>query len=232
MNRTDRLYALVEELRAVSPRPRSARWLADRFEVSSRTIERDISALLQAGVPVWAEPGRTGGYCLDRSRTLPPVNLTPGEAVAMAVALRGMEGTPFRATAAAALRKLVAAMGEDDAAAAHDMAGRVHLLGPVDAPAPARGPRGVRTRCPPAASCASSTATAKAPPRRGTSSRSDTSARRATGTCSPGAGCGTPCEPSAPTGSSPSTSRPRCRSRGSCGVRTSTSRTASCTSSR
>ncbi|MFJ3531051.1 MULTISPECIES: YafY family protein [unclassified Streptomyces] len=143
MNRTDRLYALVEELRAVSPRPRSARWLADRFEVSSRTIERDISALLQAGVPVWAEPGRTGGYCLDRSRTLPPVNLTPGEAVAMAVALRGMEGTPFRATAAAALRKLVAAMGEDDAAAAHDMAGRVHLLGPVDAPAPAQGPRGV-----------------------------------------------------------------------------------------
>ncbi|MCM2411049.1 YafY family protein [Streptomyces sp. RKAG290] len=136
MNRTDRLYALVEELRAVSPRPRSARWLADRFEVSSRTIERDISALQQTGVPIWAEPGRTGGYCLDRTRTLPPVNLTPGEAVAMAVALHRMEGTPFRATAGAALRKLVAAMQHDDAAAAQDMAGRIHLLGPVDAPLP------------------------------------------------------------------------------------------------
>ncbi|CAN5289584.1 YafY family protein [soil metagenome] len=128
MNRTDRLYALVEEMRAVAPRPRSARWLADRFDVSVRTVERDISALQQAGVPIYAELGRTGGYCVDKARTLPPVNLTPDEAVAMAVALRGLEGTPFRAAAASALRKLVAAMQVDDAAAAHDLAGRVHLL--------------------------------------------------------------------------------------------------------
>jgi predicted DNA-binding transcriptional regulator YafY len=86
VNRTDRLYALVEELRAVAPRPRSARWLAGHFEISVRTAERDISALQQSGVPIYAEPGRTGGYCLDKARTLPPVNLTPGEAVAMAVA--------------------------------------------------------------------------------------------------------------------------------------------------
>ena len=107
MNRTDRLYALVEELRAVAPRPRSARWLAGRFEVSARTVERDISALQQSGVPIWAEPGRTGGYCLDKARTLPPVNLTPGEAVALAVALRQLDGTPFLADAGTALRKLV-----------------------------------------------------------------------------------------------------------------------------
>ncbi|MEV5124071.1 YafY family protein [Streptomyces decoyicus] len=129
MNRTDRLYALVEELRAVAPRPRSARWLAGHFEVSVRTVERDINALQQSGVPIYAEPGRTGGYCLDKARTLPPVNLTPGEAVAMAVALRQLEGTPFRAPAGSALRKLVAAMQGDDAAAAHDLAGRIHLLG-------------------------------------------------------------------------------------------------------
>ncbi|NED51038.1 HTH domain-containing protein, partial [Micromonospora aurantiaca] len=95
MNRTDRLYALVEELRAVSPRPRSASWLARRFEVSTRTVERDISALQGAGVPIWAEPGRTGGYVVDRARTLPPVNLTPAEAVAMAVALHRLGGSPF-----------------------------------------------------------------------------------------------------------------------------------------
>ncbi|HTT53985.1 MAG TPA: YafY family protein [Streptosporangiaceae bacterium] len=128
MNRTDRLYALVEELRAVAPRPRSARWLAGHFEVSVRTVERDISALQQSGVPIWAEPGRTGGYCLDKARTLPPVNLTPAEAVAMAVALRRLEGTPFRVTAGSALRKLVAAMPGDDAVAAHELAGRIHLL--------------------------------------------------------------------------------------------------------
>jgi predicted DNA-binding transcriptional regulator YafY len=128
VNRTDRLYALVEELRAVAPRPRSARWLAGRFEVSARTVERDIGALQQSGVPIYAEPGRTGGYCLDKARTLPPVNLTPGEAVAMALALRQLEGTPFRATAGSALRKLVAAMQEDDAAAAGELAARFHLL--------------------------------------------------------------------------------------------------------
>jgi predicted DNA-binding transcriptional regulator YafY len=129
MNRTDRLYALVEELRAVAPRPRSARWLANRFEVSARTVERDISALQQSGAPIWAEPGRTGGYCIDKARTLPPVNVTPDEAVAMAVALQRLEGTPFRAAAGSALRKLVAAMEHGDAAAARRLAGRVYLVG-------------------------------------------------------------------------------------------------------
>ncbi|MFD0517397.1 helix-turn-helix transcriptional regulator [Paractinoplanes durhamensis] len=127
MNRTDRLYALVEELRAVAPRPRSARWLADRFEVSVRTVERDISALQQSGTPVYAETGRTGGYCLDRAHTLPPVNFTPSEAVAMAVGLHGLAGSPFHAAAATALRKLVAAMHADDAARARQLAGRVRL---------------------------------------------------------------------------------------------------------
>jgi predicted DNA-binding transcriptional regulator YafY len=129
MNRTDRLYALVEELRAVAPRPRSARWLAARFEVSVRTVERDISALQHSGTPIYAETGRLGGYCLDKARTLPPVNLTPAEAVAMALALRGLDGTPFRATAATALRKLVAVMQADDASAARSLAARIHLVG-------------------------------------------------------------------------------------------------------
>src|SRR5947209_14846425 len=104
MNRTDRLYALVEELRAAAPRPRSARWLADRFEVSARTVERDIGALQQAGVPIYAEPGRTGGYTLDKSRTLPPVNVSPAHAVAIAVALQGLHATPFAEAARTAPR--------------------------------------------------------------------------------------------------------------------------------
>src|SRR2546430_3857965 len=105
MNRTDRLYALVEELRAVTPQPRSARWLACRFEVSSRTVERDIGALQQAGVPIYAEPGRTGGYVLDKTHSLPPVNVTAGEAVAIAGSLEGLPGTPFEEAARSALRK-------------------------------------------------------------------------------------------------------------------------------
>jgi predicted DNA-binding transcriptional regulator YafY len=45
MNRTDRLYALVEQLRATAPRASSAHRLAERFEVGVRTIQRDILAL-------------------------------------------------------------------------------------------------------------------------------------------------------------------------------------------
>lgn len=60
MNRIDRLYALVEELRAAGPRGRTARRLAEHFEVSVRTIERDLSALGQAGVPLATKQGRTG----------------------------------------------------------------------------------------------------------------------------------------------------------------------------
>ncbi len=125
----------------MAPRPRSARWLAGRFEVSARTVERDISALQQSGVPIWAEPGRTGGYCLDKARTLPPVNLTPGEAVAMALALQGLEGTPFQSVAGTALRKVVATMQAADAAAAQDLADRIHLLGGPGSVPPAPVPR-------------------------------------------------------------------------------------------
>jgi predicted DNA-binding transcriptional regulator YafY len=137
MNRTDRLYALVEELRAVAPRPRSARWLARRFEVSTRTVERDLGALQESGVPIYAEPGRAGGYSLDRARTLPPVNVTPAEAVAIAVALERLGGTPFEELARSALHKVVAVMPAVDASRAAELAGRVHLVtAPGAAPRP------------------------------------------------------------------------------------------------
>ena len=61
MNRTDRLYALVEELRARAPRLVRANDLDKRFEVTTRTIERDLLALQEAGVPIWAQPGPGGG---------------------------------------------------------------------------------------------------------------------------------------------------------------------------
>ncbi len=141
MNRTDRLYAMVEELRAVAPRPRSATWLARRFEVCTRTVERDIGALLESGVPIYAEPGRGGGYALDRSRTLPPVNVTPAEAVAIAVALRRVDGTPFAAAARSALQKILAVMPAADVARADDLARRVHLVNLPEAPVPPPVPR-------------------------------------------------------------------------------------------
>jgi predicted DNA-binding transcriptional regulator YafY len=134
VNRTDRLYALVEELRACAPRRRSARELASLYEVSARTIERDIGALQQAGVPIYADTGRSGGYTVDKSLTLPPLNFTPAEAVALAVALGRVNAGPFEGAARSAVRKIVAAMPERNVIAARDLAGRVRLLEPVAAP--------------------------------------------------------------------------------------------------
>jgi predicted DNA-binding transcriptional regulator YafY len=134
VNRTDRLYALVEELRACAPRRRSARELASLYEVSARTIERDIGALQQAGVPIYADAGRSGGYTVDKSLTLPPLNFSPAEAVALAVALGRVSVGPFEGAARSAVRKIVAAMSEPNVIAARDLAGRVRLLEPVAVP--------------------------------------------------------------------------------------------------
>lgn len=129
MNRTDRLYALVEELCAVSPRPRSSHWLARRFSVTERTIRRDVETLQQAGVPIYAEPGRRGGYIVDKTHTLPPINITAREAVAAAVALSGLSGAPLLSAARSVLHKVIAAMGQREFAAACDFAGRIHVVG-------------------------------------------------------------------------------------------------------
>lgn len=128
MNRIDRLYALVEELRAAGQRGRTARQLAAHFEVSVRTIERDLSALGQAGVPLATRTGRAGGYSLDRSMSLPPLNFTPREAAAVAVALSQPGHVLFKKDARSALQKIVAAMPERSLEEARATAGRVRLL--------------------------------------------------------------------------------------------------------
>jgi predicted DNA-binding transcriptional regulator YafY len=128
MNRTDRLYALVEELRAVAPSARSARRLAGHFEVSTRTIERDIAALQQSGVPIWATPGPGGGYTVDPRMTLPPLNFTPSEAVAIALALATSGPIPFGDAAQAALRKVTAAMPAAGREGAESLLGRIRVL--------------------------------------------------------------------------------------------------------
>lgn len=110
MNRTDRLYALVETLRARAPRPIRAAELAGRFEVTTRTIERDLLALQEAGVPIWARPGPGGGYGLNADTTLPPLNLTPAEATALAIALAAAPAMPFAGAGRSALAKLSAVM--------------------------------------------------------------------------------------------------------------------------
>jgi predicted DNA-binding transcriptional regulator YafY len=135
MNRTDRLYALVEELRARAPRPMCAAELAARFEVSTRTIERDLLALQEAGVPIWAQPGPGGGYSLNPDTTLPPLNLTPEEAVALATALAAMPAMPFAAAGHSALGKLSAVMAAAPRDTASHLASRIRVTPLAEQPA-------------------------------------------------------------------------------------------------
>lgn len=132
MNRTDRLYALVEELRAVAPQWRSAKWFATRFEVSSRTIERDLSALQQAGVPIYATAGRRGGYAIDVQHTLPPLNLSAAEVAAVATALAADTATPFTHAGRTALQKILAVLGEVDAEGVRELASRIRVFDHAD----------------------------------------------------------------------------------------------------
>ncbi len=127
MNRTDRLYAIREELRRADGRGRTATELAERFETSTRTIKRDISALQQAGLPVWATPGPGGGYVVDASATLPPVNFTTAEATAVAVALSVHSAGPYAVAGREALAKIMDSLGPEQRDAVHALAGRIWI---------------------------------------------------------------------------------------------------------
>jgi predicted DNA-binding transcriptional regulator YafY len=136
VNRTERLYAIAEELRAAGPAGRTGTWLAQRLEVSTRTIKRDITALLQAGLPLWAQAGPGGGYVLDAA-TLPPLNITGAEAAAIAVALAALPALPFAVDGRSALSKVLAAMPAAERERAEAIAGRLWLRAPEQTPRPA-----------------------------------------------------------------------------------------------
>jgi predicted DNA-binding transcriptional regulator YafY len=112
MRRTERLFALAEYLRGRRTGV-TAEALAARFEVTIRTMYRDLDALRAAALPLAAERGRGGGYALDRHYTLPPVNFTAREA-ALLVALGrfavDMRLMPFTETLNTGLDKVRAAL--------------------------------------------------------------------------------------------------------------------------
>jgi len=84
MNRIDRLFAILLKLQGKSPIP--SHELARSFEVSQRTIYRDIAALSEMGVPLVALPGE--GYTLMEDFYLPPLVFTASEATALFLGAR------------------------------------------------------------------------------------------------------------------------------------------------
>ncbi len=109
MNRTDRLLAIVLEMQARGNV--RAEDLARSFEVSKRTIYRDITALSEARVPIIASPGT--GYRLMEGYFLPPLSFTPDEAAMLVVGAQAVQfvvDTAYREAATMALRKLEAVL--------------------------------------------------------------------------------------------------------------------------
>jgi predicted DNA-binding transcriptional regulator YafY len=85
MRRADRLFDIIQTLRAAA-HPLTAAALADRLEVTVRTIYRDIAALQASRVPIEGAPGI--GYVLRRGFDLPPLMFTADEIDAIAVGAR------------------------------------------------------------------------------------------------------------------------------------------------
>ena len=107
MNRSDRLMAIILLLR--SRKKLSARQLAEIFEVSVRTIYRDIDSLCQAHVPIAVELGPEGGYSLLETYSLPPVMFTLDEALALFLSgsfTAARRGMPFKDAVKTALIKI------------------------------------------------------------------------------------------------------------------------------
>lgn len=119
MRRADRLFQLVQLLRR--RRFVTAAQLAERLEVSQRTVYRDIQDLVAGGVPVLGEAGV--GYRLERGFELPPLMFTLDEIDALVLGARMVArfgDAALRASAASILDKVDAVLPESHRARLQD----------------------------------------------------------------------------------------------------------------
>jgi len=120
MRRADRLFHIIQLIRG--RRLTTAAWLAQRLEVSERTIYRDVADLQVQGVPLEGEAGV--GYRLGAGFDLPPMMFTQDEAKALVASVRLAQAwmDPAMATAAEdALGKIMSVLPVDARAAAESL---------------------------------------------------------------------------------------------------------------
>ncbi|MEM0934904.1 MAG: YafY family protein [Pseudomonadota bacterium] len=126
MRRADRLFGIVQHLRG--GRLVTARMLAERLEVSERTIYRDIADLQGSGVPVEGEAGV--GYVMREGFDLPPLMFTREEVAALVAGARFIKawgGAAMAEAAEEALVKIASVLPEDARARADAV--QVHAIG-------------------------------------------------------------------------------------------------------
>jgi len=112
MNRLDRLTAILIQLQ--SKKIVKAEEIANRFEVSLRTVYRDVRSLMEAGVPIGSEAGT--GYFIVDGYHLPPVMFSQEEASSMMLAgklVEKMADDSVRKAFESALMKIKSVLNED-----------------------------------------------------------------------------------------------------------------------
>jgi predicted DNA-binding transcriptional regulator YafY len=113
MNRIDRLTAILIQLQ--SKKVVKAEEISDRFEISLRTVYRDVKALMEAGVPIGSEAGK--GYFIVDGYHLPPVMFNQQEASAMLTAgklIEKMTDDSIKKAYESALLKIKAVLNESE----------------------------------------------------------------------------------------------------------------------
>ena len=136
MNRVERLAAIILLLQEQAY---TSQQIARHFEVSRRTILRDVQALSEMGVPVIAQEGPGGGYSLPQHYRVEPLPLTRQEIFLLMLSLSAIEklsDLPFRQERASLKAKLRAALPKKELSGADGMLRSVE----VDLP-----PRDMRT---------------------------------------------------------------------------------------
>lgn len=126
MRRADRLFQIIQFLR--TRRVTTAFWLAERLEVSERTIYRDIKDLMLSGINIEGEAGV--GYVIRRGFDLPPLMFSKEEISALTLGARIVESwaDPALATAAqSALSKIETVLPDG----LKDSTGQTRLFAPM-----------------------------------------------------------------------------------------------------
>jgi predicted DNA-binding transcriptional regulator YafY len=131
---SSRLLELLSLLQGRSDWPGGE--LADRLEVSGRTIRRDVERLRELGYPVESLRGPTGGYRLRAGTAMPPLLLDDDEAIAIAVGLR----TAARASVAGIEETAVRALVKLEQVLPAHLRRRVGALGSATTTLPVSGP--------------------------------------------------------------------------------------------
>lgn len=113
MNRIDRISAILIHLQ--SRKVVKAQDIADRFEISLRTVYRDSRTLEQAGIPLIGEAGM--GYSIVDGYRLPPVMFSPEEALAFLTAeklVTKLTDGPNAVNYSSAMYKIKAVLDQDN----------------------------------------------------------------------------------------------------------------------